>query len=243
MGLLANARAVIDGSKFKTVNRRDNNCTKGKLERHLKQIEESVARYMGQFDAANCRVAAGEGPSETTLLTKTRFKEKLVWLEDEVQRLRAIEALVLASPDQPITLTDPDCRSMATSGRGSGMVASNVQRAVDAEHHLIVAHEVTNSGSNRLQLDTMADAAKAALHSDNLEVVADRGYFKDEEILACENVGVAVTLPKPQTSGAKFNGRFGKQDFYICQLKTSAAPRLEQHGDIISTPSKMARKC
>ena len=213
MGLLAKAGVAIDGSKFKAVNSRDNNFTKGKLERRLKQIEESVARYMGQLDTADRRAAAGEDASETVDLVKTRLKEKLVKLEEEVKRLRAIEQQVLTSPDQQISLTDPDCRSMATSGRGSGMVAYNVQSAVDTEHHLIVAHEVTNSGSDRSQLATMAEAAKAALHSDNLEVVADRGYFKGEEILACENAGVAVTLPKPQTSGAKSKGRFGKQDF------------------------------
>ena len=93
------------------------------------------------------------------------------------------------------------------------MVAYNVQSAVDTENHLIVAHEVTNAGSDRSQLATMAEAAKAALHSDKLEVVADRGYFKGEEILACEEAGITVTLPKPQTSGAKSKGRFGKQDF------------------------------
>ncbi len=213
MGLLAKASVAIDGSKFKAVNSRDNNFTKGKLERRLKQIEESVARYIGQLDTADRRAAAGEDASETVDLVKTRLKEKLVKLEEDVKRLRAIEQQVLASPDQQVSLTDPDCRSMATSGRGSGMVAYNVQSAVDTEHHLIVAHEVTNSGSDRSQLASMAGAAKAALHSDNLEVVADRGYFKGEEILACENAGVAVTLPKPQTSGAKSKGRFGKQDF------------------------------
>ena len=213
MGLLAKASVAIDGSKFKAVNSRDNNFTKGKLERRLKQIEESVARYMGQLDTADRRVAAGEEPSQTTLLTKTRLKEKLVKLEEEVQRLKAIEKQVLASPDQQISLTDPDCRSMATSGRGSGMVAYNVQSAVDTEHHLIVAHEVTNAGSDRSQLANMGEAAKAALHSDHVDVVADRGYFKGEEILACEAAGITVTLPKPQTSGAKSAGRFGKQDF------------------------------
>ena len=133
-----------------------------------------MARYLGQLDTADLRAAAGEEASETVELVKTRLKEKLVKLEEEVKRLRAIEQQVLASPDQQISLTDPDCRSMATSGRGSGMVAYNVQSAVDTEHHLIVAHEVTNSGSDRSQLATMAEAAKTALHSDNLEVVADR---------------------------------------------------------------------
>ena len=213
MGLLAKASVAIDGSKFKAVNSRDNNFTRGKLERRLKQIEESVARYMGQLDTADRRTAAGEDPSETVLLTKTRLKEKLVKLEEEVKRLKAIEKQVFASPDQQVSLTDPDCRSMATSGRGSGMVAYNVQSAVDTEHHLIVAHEVTNVGTDRSQLAHMGQAAKAALHTDNLDAVADRGYFKGEEILACEKAGITATLPKPQTSGAKSEGRFGKPDF------------------------------
>jgi len=102
---------------------------------------------------------------------------------------------------------------MATSGRGSGMVAYNVQSAVDTKHHLIVAHEVTNVGTDRAQLASMGQAAKDALHVDTLEAVADRGYFKGEEILKCEQAGITVTLPKPQTSGAKSKGRFGKQDF------------------------------
>jgi len=192
---------------------RKDNFTQGKIQRRQKQIEESVARYMSQLDTADHQTAAGEEPSETVLLTKTRLKEKLAKLEEEVKRLAAIEKALLASPDKQISLTDPDCRSMATSGRGSGMVAYNVQSAVDTTNHLIVAHEVTNVGTDRSQLATMAQAAKAALRSDNLDVVADRGYFKGEEILACEQAGVAVTLPKPQTSGAKSAGRFGKPDF------------------------------
>lgn len=93
------------------------------------------------------------------------------------------------------------------------MVAYNVQTAVDTTNHLIVAHEVTNVGSDRSQLASMAKAAKGVLHADHIAAVADRGYFKGEEILACERDGVTVTLPKPQTSGAKSAGRFGKADF------------------------------
>jgi transposase len=213
MGLLANASVAIDGSKFKAVNSRDNNFTPGKLDRRLKQIEESVARYLGQIETADRQTAAGDDPSEAVLLTKTRLKEKLEKLEEEVKRLKEIERQVQASPDGQVSLTDPDCRSMATSGRGSGMVAYNVQSAVDTKHHLIVAHEVTNVGTDRAQLASMGQAAKDALHVDTLEAVADRGYFKGEEILKCEQAGITVTLPKPQTSGAKSKGRFGKQDF------------------------------
>jgi len=122
---------------------------------------------------------------------------------------------------------------MATSGRGSGMVGYNVQTAVDTTNHLIVAHEVSNVGTDKSQLANMAKQAKAALEAESLEAFADRGYFKGEEILACEEAGITVTLPKPQTSGAKSEGRFGKQDFryvaeedvYICP----AGERLAYH--------------
>ena len=130
-----------------------------------------------------------------------------------MQRLAAIGAQMLASPDQQISLTDPDARSMATSGRGSGVVGYNVQVAVETEHHLIVAHEVINDGCDRAQLSTMSKEAKAVLEVETLDAVADRGYWDSEEILACDQAGVTVTLPKPMTSGSKADGRFGKQDF------------------------------
>jgi hypothetical protein len=134
---------------------------------------------------------------------------------------------VEASPDKQISLTDPDSRSMATSGRGSGVVGYNVQTAVDTEHHLIVAHEVTNKGSDRSQLTNTATAAKEALGVDKLEAVADRGYFNGEEIKACDDAGITVTLPKPMTSGAKSEGRFGKQDF-----------RVSGRGECLSLPGR-----
>ncbi len=140
---------------------------------------------------------------------------------------------MLATPDKQISLTDPDARSMATSGRGSGMVGYNVQASVDIKHHLIVAHEVTNVGSDRSQLSDMAQKTKAVLETDRLDVVADRGYYNGEEILACGEAGITVTLPKPLTSNNKAKGRFVKQDFryvaiddaYICP----AGERLVYH--------------
>src|SRR5690348_2815538 len=144
-------------------------------------------------------------------------------------KLDAIEKQVLASPDQQISLTDPDSRSMATSGRGSGVVGYNVQVAVDTEHHLIVTHEVTNSGSDRAQLANMAQQAKGVLKTEMLEAVADRGYFSGPEILACHEAGIIVTLPKPQTSSAKADGRFGKQDFvYLPEEDVYRCPAGEQ---------------
>src|SRR5208337_4493799 len=108
-----------------------------------------------------------------------------------------LEPIVQAASDQQVSLTDPDARSMATSGRGSGMVGYNVQAAVDAKHHLIVAHEVANVGNDRGQLSNMAGQAKAAMGVEALDVLADRGYFKGEEVLACEPLGVTPYVPKP----------------------------------------------
>jgi hypothetical protein len=208
LGLLANASVAIDGSKFKAVNTRDKNFTRAKMERRLAQIEESVARYLSQLDTAD-----RQEPSEALAAKTAHLKEKLARLASELQRLKAIEKEMLASPNQQISLTDPDSRSMATSGRGSGVVGYNVQIAVDTEHHLIVTHEVTNTGSDLSQLAKMASQAKDVLHADHLDAVTDRGYFNSPEILACERADITVTLPKPMTSGAKLDGRFGKQDF------------------------------
>jgi transposase len=199
------------------------------MERRLAQIEESVARYLSQLDSADRQTAAGEAPSEELAARTTRLKEKLAKLEEEVKRLKAIEQAMLAAPDQQISFTDPDSRSMATSGRGSGMVGYNVQAAVDTTNHLIVAHEVSNVGTDKSQLANMANQAKAALEAESLEAFADRGYFKGEEVLACEQAGITVTLPKPQTSGAKSEGRFGKQDFrYVAEEDVYICPSSER---------------
>jgi transposase len=224
MGLLAKASVAIDGSKFKAVNNRDRNFTRAKVERRRMQLEESVARYLSQLDTAD-----RQEPSEVLAAKTTRLKEKLVKLREEMRRLEGLEARMLAAPDQQISLTDPDSRSMATSGRGSGVVGYNVQVAVDTEHHLIVTHEVTNVGSDRAQLARVAKETKATLQADRLEAVADRGYFSSEEILACDQAGITVTLPKPVTSGIQAKGRYGKQDFvYLPEADAYRCPAGEQ---------------
>jgi transposase len=208
IGLLTKTSVAIDGSKFKAVNNRDKNFTVGKVERRRAQLDESVARYLSQLDTVDL-----QDPSEVMAMKTVRLQDKLVKLKAEMDKLAAIETLMLASPDNQISLTDPDSRSMATSGRGSGVVGYNVQVAVDTEHHLIIAHEVTNSGTDRAQLANMGHQAKEVLGVDTLEAVADRGYYSGEEIKACDDAGIEVTLPKPMTSGAKSEGRFGKPDF------------------------------
>lgn len=207
-GLLASASVAIDGSKFKAVNTRDRNFTKGKIKRRLAQIEDSVARYLGQLDSADRQEAS---LAQTTKID--HLNDKIAKLKEEMERLAEIEKEMLSRPEQQISQTDPDARSMATSGRGSGMVGYNVQTAVDTEHHLIVAHEVTNVGTDKSLLSHMAKRTKAAFETGTLEVVADRGYYKSAEILKCEEAGITVTLPKPQTSNNKAKGLFVKPDF------------------------------
>ncbi len=207
-GLLADASVAIDGAKFKAVNTRDRNFTKAKMTRRMAQIEEGVARYLGQLDSAD-----RQEPSLARTSKIEHLNDKIAKLKEEMVRLAALEEEMLARPEQQISLTDPDARSMATSGRGSGMVGYNVQAAVDTEHHLIVTHEVINTGTDKSQLSHMAKRTKAALGTDKLDVVADRGYFKSEEILTCDEAGITVTLPKPQTSNKKAKGLFVKPDF------------------------------
>jgi transposase len=207
LDLFSHAVAAIDGSKFKAVNARDKNFTKAKLKKRIDQVEASIEHYMAALETADRQ----EG--ELAQAKSVRLQEKIAALREQMAAFKALEPVVHAAPDQQVSLTDLDARSMATSGRGSGVVGYNVQAAVDAKHHLIVAHEVTNIGHDRGQLSGMAGQAKAAMGLQALDVLADRGYFDGEEVLACEGIGITPYVPKPLTSGSKAKGRFGKQDF------------------------------
>jgi len=205
LGLFSEALVAIDGSKFKAVNNRDRNFTSAKLKRRMEEIESSINRYLTALDTADRRE-----PSVAQVKAE-RLHDKIAALKAKMQELKEIEVQLNQTPDKQISLTDPDARSMKT--RGTGMVGYNVQTAVDAKHHLIVAHEVTNDGVDRDQLSSLAMHARAAMGVEELSAVADRGYFKGEEILACHEAGVTVFVPKTVTSGATAAGRFGKDDF------------------------------
>ena len=219
IGLLSVASVAIDGSKFKVVNNRDRNFTKAKMARRMKQIEDSVARYLHQLDSAD-----RQDPTAAITSRVDRLHDKIGKLREEMQRLKALEVQMLEAPDEQVSLTDPDARSMATSGRGSGVVGYNVQAAVEIDHHLIVAHDVVQTGSDRAQLVPMGQEAKEALGVDELDVVVDRGYFSAEQIKECADADIIPTLPKPQTSRNRKKGMFVKADFryvadedaYIC---------------------------
>jgi hypothetical protein len=216
LGLFGESLVAIDGSKFKAVNNRDRNFTSAKLKRRMEEIESSINRNLAALDAAD-----RQEPTVSELKA-VRLEEKIVKLKTQMKELQAIEVQLNESPDKQVSLIDPDARSMMT--RGTGIVGYNVQTAVDTQHHLIVAHEVTNVGSDRDQLSSMAKQAREVMASDTLPVVADRGYFKSEQILACHDAGITAYVPNPMTSGAKADERFNNDAFiydaakneYIC---------------------------
>jgi transposase len=207
LSLFSEAIVAIDGSKFKAVNNRDKNFTDRKLKARMQQLEESVARYLADLDRAD------RDPVAVTESRIEHLKSKVATVKEQMQRLRQIGEQMAQAPDGQVSLTDPDARSMATSGRGTGVVGYNVQTAVDAQHHLIVCHEVTNVGHDRTQLSCMARKTRDAVGTQKLMALADRGYFKGEEILECARAGIDVLVPKPQTSNNQAKGQFDKRDF------------------------------
>jgi len=155
--LFSQALVAIDGSKFKAVNSRDCNFTNGKIDKRQEQIEESIQRYLSALETTD-RTQPMELAAKTT-----RMQDKIKRLREQMRELDAIREQLKTQPDGQISRTDPDARSMATTAKGSGMVAYNVQVAVDAKNHLIVAHEVTNAVGDRSQLSSMAQAAREAM--------------------------------------------------------------------------------
>jgi transposase len=204
LNLFTQVLVAIDGSKFKAVNNRDKNFTSAKMKRRMAAINESIERYLTSMDTAD------RAEPEVAALKKGRLQDKIDALRQQMQELQAIDTRMNASPDQQVSLTDPDARSM--KNREGGIVGYNVQTAVEAEHHLIVAHEVVTDGVDRDQLAPMAEQARQAIGTE-VTVVADRGYFKGEQILECTNAGITPLVPKTLTSNSRAEGRFDKQDF------------------------------
>ncbi len=207
LGLFTRAVVAIDGSKFKAVNNRDKNYTVAKVIGRMEQVNASIARYLRALDQAD------REESDIGAAKSGRLKEKIAGLRRQMQALKVMEQTVQEAPDQQVSLTDPDARSMATSGKGTATVGYNVQIAVDAEHHLIVAHEVTNQGYDRQQLVPMGVKAQQATGCEKITALADRGYFNGDQILACEGTGIAPIVPKTLTSSGAKRGLFTRQDF------------------------------
>lgn len=211
--LFSEAVVAIDGSKFKAVNNRERNYTPGKIERRERELEESIQRYLDALETAD-----RTQPTEMQAKTE-RLQGKIQKMRQRMQDLQAVKAQLETLPDRQLSQTDPDARAMTTySAQGTAMVGYNIQTAVDTKNHLIVAHEVTNNGSDRSQLSQIALAAREAMGKRKLKAIADRGYYSGTELKACEDAGIAAIVPKPMTSGARAEGRFDKSDFiYIAR--------------------------
>jgi len=205
LGMFTDAVVAIDGSKFKAVNNHDRSFTSAKLDYHMKELEASINRYLTDLDTAD-----RQEPHVAKLRTE-RLQQKIDALKARMQRLKGIQEQLVHTEDKQISLTDPDARSMKT--RGTVVIGYNVQSAVDAKHHLIVAHEVTNIGADRDQLASMAKLARQEMGTDSLTAIADRGYFKATQIQACDEAGIDVIVAKSRTSNATAEGRFGVADF------------------------------
>ena len=237
LDLFTLAVVAIDGSKFKAVNNRDKNFTVAKVGKRMEQVDASIVRYLAALDRAD------REDSDVPEAKTSRINEKIAGLRKQMLFLKEMERQVEAAPDKQVSLTDADARSMATSGRGTGIVGYNVQTAVDAEHHLIVAHDVINVGNDRTQLTPMALKAKQAMDCEEITALADRGYFNGEQVLACEDTGVLPCIPKTLTSNNAKRGLFTGQDFvydaekdyYTCpagQHLTKGAVRSDRQDDI-----------
>ena len=207
LDLFCEAIVAIDGSKFKAVNNRDKNFTDRKLQARLAQLEESIGRYLDEIERADRQ------PTMVSEGRVSRLKDRIAGLKAKMRELEEIGEEMRLAPDGQVSQTDPDARSMATSGRGTGIVGYNVQVSVDTKHHLLVTHEVTNLGHDRSALAPMAEQTNDILKQDHLTVVADRGYFNGPQIKACEDLGIEVLVPKPDTSMNKAAGFFGRERF------------------------------
>ncbi len=246
IGVLKGDCVAIDGSKFKAVNNRDRNFTKGKIASRLAHLEADVVRYLDEMVRID-RQEEGEVRAEKVAHLARRYGR----IRQEIDRLKAMDRALTDAPDGQISLTDPDARAMATSARHSGLVGYNAQCAVDTETHIIVTHDVTNQGFDRDQLSPMALATKAALGRDNLHALADKGYFSGAEIVACHDSGITVTLPRPETSGNRSKGMYVKADFkydpardsYICPTGDELTYRYTREEDGLKVRRYWTNEC
>ncbi len=235
LGLLGgDALVAIDGSKFKAVNNRDANFTPAKLARRMGDLESAIGRYLAEMEETDRAEPMTEAKVE-------RLTERIGRMREEMERLKRMETEVASAPDGQVSLTDPDARSM--NAKGSAIVGYNVQAAVDAKHHLIIANDVVPTGSDRAQLSPMAIKARDALGRSSIAVVADRGYFHGIELEVCEKEGITASAPKSLTSGSAFIGLFGKQhfaydrerDLYVCpagQELTKGSQRVGRQSNV-----------
>jgi len=214
MKMFTDTVIAIDGSKFKAVNNSKKNYTPSKLKFHIDRFEKHLATYLKQLDDAD--------KNENITVDDGVINDKISWLKKRLVDLKVMEEKVNNHPEKQVSTTDPDSRLMKTKGM-SRLVCYNVQSAVDSKHHLIVAHEVTNK-TDRGQLCRMGIQAQAALKEKKITVIADKGYYSGVDIKNSQDEGMAVLVPKGDTSASEKKGIFNrslfkydaKKDVYIC---------------------------
>jgi len=213
LNMFSDAVVAIDGSKFKASNNKSNNYTPKNVQTQITRVEKHISRYLAELDKRDNK------EKETD---NTPIEEKLTWLKARLLELRTLKTKVEAHPDKQISTVDPDSRLMKTSGNQT-KVCFNLQSAVDCKHHLIVAHEVTNT-SDRSQLCRMGKQAQAAVGIDEITVLADKGYFSGQDIVDAQDAGLIPLVARTDTSASDKKGIFNhslfkydaKKDVYIC---------------------------
>ena len=239
LNLFSQAIVAIDGSKFSGVNSHENNFSKAKIKTRMAHLEKSLSRYFEILEQADREEQPEDSPHVTNI------KGKINALKKHMHDLTAMQTHLEQSGEKQVSLTDPDSRSMKSKSSVRGVVGYNVQTAVDTQHHLIIAHEVTNDPVDRQQLAPMAQKAQSVLKGQALTVLADRGYYSGEQILACELEGIATYVPKPATSNARAHGRFDRRQFIYSHVDDEytcpAGERLPKRMATVENGKKMYR--
>jgi len=199
---------AIDGSKFKAQNSKGRNFTHKKFKRQIKELEKKIDEYLEELDQAD------EGEKDVPDKPNVdQLREKIEAMKRRQAELRQLEEQMGESGQSQISLTDPDSRSMPVGGGEATVVGYNVQLSVDSKYKLIVDHEVTNDVTDRGLLSRMAERAKQALGVDEMDVIADKGYYDGQEVKACLEENITPYIPKANTSANRKRGLFTKEDF------------------------------
>jgi transposase len=207
---------AVDGTRIKAVNNKDRNFTRASLTQFIKLADAKLDDYLQRLDQRDA--------AETTT-TGSRVKnlaEKIAAIRARRTRCKDMLEQLERTGENQISLTDPDSRAMAAHTRVA--VGYNVQVAVDVKHKLIVEQQVTNQVVDMGLLTQTAEPAKEVLGVETIEVVADKGYFKIEDIEACEKAGIVPYVPRPQRGPSVKAGLLRKDEFqydadgdsYVC---------------------------
>jgi len=212
--MFSEATVAIDGSKFKATNNKDKNYTPSKVKFHIERVEKHINNYFQQLEQSDSQ--------ENSPNNIANIESTLAFLRQRLVELKEMELAVNNHPDKQVSTVDPDSRLMKTQGM-TRAVCYNIQSAVDTKHHLIVAHEVTNT-TDRSQLCNMTKLTLKALGKSVTTILADKGYYSRQDIKDIQDLGVSTLVPKTDTSGSEKKGIFNKSlfqynqdnDVYIC---------------------------